>query len=309
MQEWFEEPKVITNGEENHIVIHNNLLPGPILCSPAHMHDYIEILYCISGTHEILLNWKSFIFGPGDMVLINSREIHQIRAISSEFSNYIVVRFEPEILYGAYPNTFEIKYLLPLIISENTPQKVFNSEILSATFLPEIFTELLNDYVQKPYCFEFALRTNICRIFLWILQYWNKTGIIINTSNENSGLLEQFKVVLDYVNKNYEQDISVAQMAKLCNMSYSYFSRMFKSVMRQGFREYLNCIRIKKSELLLFKTDLSITEIAIRVGFSSSSYYIQQFKFIKKISPKQFRKKFVLSDFEYSNEIISAQGE
>lgn len=302
MQEWFEEPKIITDGEENHIVIHKNILPGPILCSPAHMHDYIEILYCISGTHEILLNWKPFLFGPGDMVLINSREIHQIKAITPELSEYIVVRFEPEILYGTYPNTFEIKYLLPFILSENTPQKVFKITEISSTFLPEIFTELLNDYCQKPYCFEFALRTNICRVFLWILQYWNKMGILLNTSVENTGLIEQFKIVLDYVNKNYDQDISVAQMAKMCNMSYSYFSRMFKLIMKQGFREYLNFVRIKKSELLLFKTDLSITEIAIRTGFSSSSYYIQQFKIVKKISPKQFRKKFVLTDTDDKTE-------
>ena len=125
---------------------------------------------------------------------------------------------------------------------------------------------------------------------------------MLNTSVENTGLIEQFKIVLDYVNKNYDQDISVAQMAKMCNMSYSYFSRMFKLIMKQGFREYLNFVRIKKSELLLFKTDLSITEIAIRTGFSSSSYYIQQFKIVKKISPKQFRKKFVLTDTDDETE-------
>lgn len=87
-------------------------------------------------------------------------------------------------------------------------------------------------------------------------------------------------------------------MAALCHMSYSYFSRMFKKVVHRSFREYLNYIRISKSELLLATTDLSITDIAMQTGFSTSSYFIQQFKLYKKISPKQFRKKFIALDEE-----------
>ena len=298
MENWFEEPKNIVNGEECPIVVHNNILPGPIVCAYPHMHEYIEMLYCLSGTHEILLSGKPYIFRPGDMVLINSREIHQIRALSKETSNYIVVRFEPEILYAAYQNSYELKYMLPFTLNEATPQKVFQAEEIRDTFLPAIFRELLGDYSSHPYCYEFAMRINICRIFLWILQYWNRMGIAFRPESENSSLWEQFKVVLDYVDKYYDQNVTASQMADLCHMSYSYFSRMFKQVTRQNFREYLNYIRITKSEILLVTSNLSITDIAMQTGFSSSSYFIQQFKLFKKIPPKQFRKKFISSKTE-----------
>ncbi|MBE5040357.1 helix-turn-helix transcriptional regulator [Ructibacterium gallinarum] len=293
MENWVEEPKVIVNGEERHIVVHIQTLPSPILCAQAHSHSYIEMLYCLEGTHEILLNWKSYIFSEGDMVLINSKEIHQIKAISHGISSYIVVRFDPELLYTSYQNAFELKYMLPFTLNEHTPQKVFHAEEIKNTFLPGLFHELLEDYSKQPYCFEFALRTNICRIFLWILRYWNQSGLILHSAIEDSGLLKQFQTVLDYLNKHYDQDITAAEMADFCHMSYSYFSRMFKKVVHRSFREYLNYIRISKSELLLATTNLSITEIAMQTGFSTSSYFIQQFKFYKKISPKQFRKKFI----------------
>lgn len=298
METWYEEPKVVVNGEERHIVVHIQSLPAPITCARAHAHEYIEMLYCLSGTHEILLNWKSHTFTTGDMVLVNSREIHQIRAVSHGISSYIVVRFEPELLYTSYQNAFELKYMLPFTLNERTPQKVFQAEEIKDTFLPEIFYELLRDYTDQPYGFEFALRTNICRIFLWVLRYWNQSGITLHTAVEDSGLIEQFQHVLDYLNKNYDQDISASGMAALCHMSYSYFSRMFKKVVHRSFREYLNYIRISKSELLLATTDLSITDIAMQTGFSTSSYFIQQFKLYKKISPKQFRKKFIALDEE-----------
>ena len=296
MEKWYEEPKVTVNGEELHIVVHENILPGPILCASAHSHDYIEILYCISGTHHILLNYKSYAFSKGDMVLINSKEIHQIRATAKETSDYIVVRFEPELLYTSYQNAFELKYLLPFTLNESTPQKVFPAKIIEKTSIPEIFYEILKDYTEQSYCYEFAIRTNICRIFLWILRYWNQMGIIMHSTVGNNRLIEQFKPALEYINKHCSQDISAADMAELCHISYSYFSRMFKKVVHKSFREYLNYQRITKAELLLATTNLSITDIAMQTGFSTSSYFIQQFKLIKRISPKQFRKKYISAD-------------
>ena len=292
MENWYEEPKNIVNGEECHIIVHKNILPGPIICASPHAHEYIEILYCHSGTHEIMLSWKPYVFEPGDMVLINSREVHQIRAVSKEMSDYTVVRFEPELLYAVYQNSLELKYMLPFTLNEATPQKVFHANEIADTFLPDIFTELLDDYCNRPYCYDFALRTNICRIFLWVLRYWNRMGITL-PENENQNLWKQFKAVFDYVDRCYDQNITAAQMANLCHMSYSYFSRMFKQVTHQNFREYLNYTRIAKSEILLVNSDLSITDIAMQTGFTSSSYFIQQFKELKKISPKQFRKKYI----------------
>lgn len=95
-----------------------------------------------------------------------------------------------------------------------------------------------------------------------------------------------------HIDLNYKYDITAESAAKICNMSYSYFSRFFKTVMKKTFNEYLNFIRIVEAEKLLLTTNLNITEIAHETGFSTSSYFIQQFKRHKKISPKQFKKSF-----------------
>ena len=69
----------------------------------AHFHYYLNGIY-----HE---------FAAGDFVLINSREVHQIDALSSEGGSYIVVRFLPELIYdGMTQSHFELKYLLPFFL-------------------------------------------------------------------------------------------------------------------------------------------------------------------------------------------------
>ncbi|MFR2464209.1 MAG: helix-turn-helix transcriptional regulator [Clostridia bacterium] len=65
--------------------------------------------------------------------------------------------------------------------------------------------------------------------------------------------------------------------------------------MQKTFREYLNFVRISEAEKLLLNTDLNITEIAMEVGFSSSSYFIEQFKQLKSISPKRFRQRLLVT--------------
>jgi len=96
------------------------------------------------------------------------------------------------------------------------------------------------------------------------------------------------------VENNYYNDITSLDMASICNLSYSYFSRAFKKIMKKNFKEYLNYIRISKAEKLLSTSELNITEIALAVGFSTSSYFIQQFKQYKGISPKQFKNKYMV---------------
>ena len=80
---------------------------------PAHYHYYIEMLYALSGQFQIYLNGIYHEFAKGDFVLINSREVHKIDAVSDNGGSYIVVRFLPELIYdGISQSHFELKYLL-----------------------------------------------------------------------------------------------------------------------------------------------------------------------------------------------------
>jgi AraC-like DNA-binding protein len=74
--------------------------------------------------------------------------------------------------------------------------------------------------------------------------------------------------------------------------------------MGKTFTNYLNYIRITEAEKLLLTTEMTMTEIAQETGFSSSSYFIQQFKQYKNISPSQFRKKVSSENVEIQNSLI-----
>lgn len=260
----------------------------------AHIHDYIEIIYTITGKFRILLNNKDYYFGSGDMVLINSNEIHNIISLTDGPNKYIVVKFEPEILYTTTQSVFEMKYVMPFILNESTHQKIFQREEIEHSVIPDIITGIQQEYRDKHYGYELAVRANIFNLFLFILRRWNSQNMDLNINPEvNKDMVKRLQTVFDYVENNYQNDITSLNMAALCNLSYSYFSRAFKKIMKKNFKEYLNYVRISKSEKLLSTSELNITEIALAVGFSTSSYFIQQFKQYKGISPKQFKNKYM----------------
>ena len=62
--------------------------------------------------------------------------------------------------------------------------------------------------------------------------------------------------------------------------------------MGRNFSEYVNLVRVSKAEHMLASSNMPITEVALEVGFTTSSYFIEQFKYFKAITPKQFRIKF-----------------
>jgi len=257
----------------------------------AHVHSYIEVLYGISGCADIYLSGRSYDFNVGDMIIINSKEVHSVRSKTPDsLTSYIVIKFEPEVLYNTTATVFESKYVLPFTMSQSTHQKLFLHSEIKDTLIPQLLEEIYFEFIQKSYGYELAIRSNISRVFLWILRDWNRKGFNLNinyTLNENS--IKRLQTVFDYVEANYATEISVTQMASLCNLSYSYFSRFFKSIMKKSFSEYLNYVRVTSSERLLTSTNLPITEIALSVGYTTTSYFIKQFRLYKNISPLKLR--------------------
>lgn len=290
MDVYFENQKFVENGIPYPFRCHIQTNKGKGVMVNAHYHETIEILLGLQGCFHIFLDGRTYNFQAGDMVIINSMEVHSMLAGSDGINQYAVIRFEPELLYTTKQTVFEAKYVLPFTMKRSTHQRLFPASEISDTFIPDLVMSTVKEDEKKTYGFELAVRTNIGRIFLWILRRWNEMGLDLNLSSAlNNQTLERLQLVFDYVDDHYEQNIGVEEVAKLCNMSYSYFSRFFKTVMKQNFSSYVNFVRVSKAEELLTMTDLSITEIALNVGFSTSSYFIEQFKHYKSMTPRHFR--------------------
>jgi AraC-like DNA-binding protein len=93
-----------------------------------------------------------------------------------------------------------------------------------------------------------------------------------------------------YILENFDQDISLQQLAKHCLVSPFHFSRIFKSIMNVSPHQYLTEVRLNHAKVLLTTTDQSITDIAFTCGFNSVEHFATAYRQRFAISPSNFRK-------------------
>ena len=95
--------------------------------------------------------------------------------------------------------------------------------------------------------------------------------------------------ILDYIDKNYSEPITLGTLATRCYFNPSYISREFKKISGKGFKEYLTEIRITEAAKYLMQTDLSIDEIQAKVGISNKTRFFKEFSNIYGCTPQEYK--------------------
>lgn len=129
---------------------------------------------------------------------------------------------------------------------------------------------------------------SLCILRSWKAQTTEKDLIGINDLYS----LNLLQKIFAYVDQEYMNKIKMETIASLVNMSYYSFSKFFIAHTGKTFPGYVNEVRLTKSKILLTTTGMNITEIAMEVGYFSTSRFIQRFKESNQMTPQQFRKEF-----------------
>jgi len=110
--------------------------------------------------------------------------------------------------------------------------------------------------------------------------------------NECSPRIDRLRTVYSFVEAHLDQTITRDQAASIAHLSPSAFSRYFKQHSGVTFQEFLNDRRIGHACRLLTNPNHSVTEIAIRCGFSNITSFNRCFRRLKGASPTAFRRRF-----------------
>lgn len=110
---------------------------------------------------------------------------------------------------------------------------------------------------------------------------------VIKTSRKNINR-QVFESAVDYIHNNYSKNITLEDVAGHVYISPYYLSHGFKEYIGMSFVEYLKKVRIEEAKKLLLDTDMSISKICIRVGYSDPHYFSRVFKSVMGVSPGSF---------------------
>lgn len=100
------------------------------------------------------------------------------------------------------------------------------------------------------------------------------------------------RAMLEYVDNHYNDNaMSLERIADEFNLNLTYISHFFKEQIGENFSDYLTRLKVEKAKGFLQNTDLTIGEIAIKVGYANSTVLIKNFKKIEGITPGKYREK------------------
>lgn len=95
--------------------------------------------------------------------------------------------------------------------------------------------------------------------------------------------------ILDYIEKNYVQDISLQDVSNYMNYSDAYFCKMFKQCFEKNFIIFLTEFRIEKAKELLTNVSVNVKDVSSKVGFRDSNYFAKVFKRFTGVTPTEYR--------------------
>lgn len=259
----------------------------------THMHEFVEIEYGLCGKFNIMIDNSHYEFGEGDIAVVGSGQVHEITNSANKVGHYLVIKFEPSLISPSPMNNQISNYALPFMFNNLGKNHIFRSD----TIPPDLKSALAQMAVEaeaKEYGYELALKKSLYQLLLYIVR-------TINFNHSKDDIISSktfFKIrkVLNYIHSNSEKPIDVRRLAETAHLEYCYFSRMFKQLTQMTCTKYINTVRINKSVEYLLSSDISITDAAILSGFTNISYYIKQFKAIKKITPSKYRALYFSKD-------------
>lgn len=113
-----------------------------------------------------------------------------------------------------------------------------------------------------------------------------------NSVQENlNGGLSGYKLrrVQEFIDANLEEDLSLAELAEVADLSQYHFARAFRKSTGQTPQHYLMEQRIERAKQLLAKEDLPIVEVSLQTGFKNQSHFTTLFRKFTKLTPKNWR--------------------
>ena len=267
-----------------------NTFPGKWPFVEPHFHPEFAIHYMVKGSMLFSLNDEFILASEGDIIFIQPNMVYSITPPTDliGMNNYHTFIFDSDFLCGSMGASCYTEILSPIIQNEVNFSCVITKE---HPYYDEIRTSMDNIVsaakIHTP-PLTLLIKSELLRLFYFVLEYGNQ-----QKSPTSSKMLKSIQPALSYINKNFDKNITLEQLATLSNVSVSRFTAKFKKIMNVSAITYVTQVRVKRACQLLTNTKDPILNIATACGFNNISNFNVLFKREVGCSPHEYRKKYL----------------
>ncbi|MBR3949774.1 MAG: helix-turn-helix transcriptional regulator [Oscillospiraceae bacterium] len=238
--------------------------------SIPHAHSYAELFYIVGGDGQFRIEDKLYPVKANQLVIVTPNVIHT------------------EVSYEAHPLEYIVLGIEGLTLAANREQDS-RYRILDYRGGGDVLT-CLRHILQETQSAQPGYEA-ICQAYMEILILRLMRSTSFAVTGASPKVSHQCATIRHYIDTHYKENLTLDLLADYAHVNKYYLAHAFKEEYGLSPINYLISRRIEESKYLLRETDMSLSQIARILGFSSPSYFSQSFRRVEGMAPMEYRKR------------------
>lgn len=279
------------NSDTSHIPFYTNSISGATIQHRAdhysfgkHLHTSLEIYLIRKDQCAMEIGNSTVLCSEGDFIMIFPNVVHSFYLPGDGECSFYHIHFFPELFTRIIPREgAEVNLIHALLFSCPSYYKQ-----TADSDLTDMAASIIRLYQGD------AASADINALLLSLLLKLLHSCETASAAQPQPEYQEKYvSFALDYIERNYMNKILLKDIARELHISSRYLGRLFSRYMNVSPGNYINIYRINRAIELMEKTDLTLTEIAGRIGLKDSQHFSKLFFHIIGMTPSNYRRQFL----------------
>ena len=248
-----------------------------------HHHDFSKIVILIDGDLTYYIEGKAYILKPWDILFVNKNEIHKPVVNPDKYYERIVIWLNPDFMAKYAQGNNDLLKCFEVAIKNNYNLLRLNMKSI------EIIKNLIQDIQSCNNSNEFGSEILKESLFVQLMVLMNRLFLNSDKNRDIEDIQydKTIEGVLNYINSNLENDLSIDTIASEFFISKYYLMRKFKNQIGSSIHNYVVQKRLILARSLI-SDGLSMSSVCSRCGFNDYSSFVRAFKKVYGVSPSNY---------------------
>lgn len=258
---------------------------------PWHWHGEIEAIAVVQGRGLFQASGEEWLLEAGDGIFLNANVLHSVHLPDGDDCRLHTLVFSAGLLAGTPGSIFEQRYIRPLLGAATRAMPLYRSEPWQREAVAAI-ERAYHAFAGEAFGWELLVRGALGQLWALMAEHMATPGPAATETND----IRRLKEMLQFLHRHYDRSVSLEEIAGSANIGRRECLRCFQRTIGVTPIQYLLKYRIRKASSLLAETDLPVTEVALRCGFESPSYFSLVFRRLIGRTPRDYRRYFSGAD-------------
>ncbi len=248
-----------------------------------HWHREFQFCQVTAGTVAFWVQGQQLVLSKGQGLFINSNVLHMARPNTPDAA-YCCIDILPSLLCGFPGSVLDVSLITPLAADSAVPLVRFSGETAESQEILALLERIRQLSHRQATGYPLMVTGLLMELLGRMLSMLDAAPAAPKED------MSRLRSVLQFIDGHYAEHITLSQCADLAGLSDSEFCRQFKRIMHCTLTTYIRQVRLQKSAAeLLLHPEKSVSQVAYETGFSTTSYFISQFRAAVGMTPLAYR--------------------